>query len=82
MPHNRPITRDEIWLWWLGAAEGEPEYDALEKRLAEGPLITVPVITLESDASGAPHPDPCAYAKQFSGTYSHRTIEGGIDVDA
>jgi len=59
-------------------AEGEAEYDDLEERLAEGPLITVPAITLEGDANGAPHPDASAYAKKFSGRYSHRTIEGGI----
>ena len=64
--------------WRLGLAEGEAEYDELEKRLAEGPVITVPTITLEGDANGAPHPDPGAYAKKFSGKYSHRTIEGGI----
>jgi pimeloyl-ACP methyl ester carboxylesterase len=64
--------------WRLGLAEGEAEYDELEKRLAEGPVITVPAITLEGDANGAPHPDPSAYAKKFSGKYSHRTIDGGI----
>jgi pimeloyl-ACP methyl ester carboxylesterase len=64
--------------WRLGLAEGEPEYDVLEKQLAEGPVITVPTITLEGDANGAFHPDPSVYAKKFSGPYSHRTIEGGI----
>jgi pimeloyl-ACP methyl ester carboxylesterase len=64
--------------WRLGLAEGEAEYDELEKRLAEGPHITVPAITLEGDANGAPHPDPSAYAEKFSGPYSHRTIAGGI----
>jgi pimeloyl-ACP methyl ester carboxylesterase len=64
--------------WRLGLAEGEAEYDELEKRLAEGPDITVPAITLEGDANGAPHPDPSTYAEKFSGEYSHRTIEGGI----
>jgi pimeloyl-ACP methyl ester carboxylesterase len=64
--------------WRLGLADGEPEYDALEKQLAEGPLITVPAITLEGDANGAPHLDASAYVKKFSGRYSHRTIEGGI----
>ena len=63
--------------WRLGLAEGEPKYDDLEKRLAEFPVITVPTITLEGDANGAPHPDPSAYAKKFSGRYEHRTIEGG-----
>ena len=64
--------------WRLSLAEGEPKYDELEKRLAEGPVITVPTITLEGDANGAPHPDPSAYAKKFSGKYRHRTIGGGI----
>ena len=40
--------------WRLGLAEGESKYDDLEKRLAEGPVITVPAITLEGDANGAP----------------------------
>jgi hypothetical protein len=50
----------------------------LEKRLAEAPVITVPSITLEGDANGAPHPDASSYAKKFSGKYWHRIIEGGI----
>jgi pimeloyl-ACP methyl ester carboxylesterase len=64
--------------WRLGLAPGEPRYDELEKRLAEGPVITVPTITLEGDANGAPHPDPASYAGKFSGRYSHRLITGGI----
>jgi len=64
--------------WRMGIAEGEPKYDDLEKRLAEGPIITVPAITLESDANGAPHPDANSYAKKFSGKYAHRVIEGGV----
>jgi pimeloyl-ACP methyl ester carboxylesterase len=64
--------------WRLALAEGEPKYADLDKRLAEGPVITVPTITMEGDANGAPHPDPSAYAKKFSGKYSHRLIEGGI----
>jgi pimeloyl-ACP methyl ester carboxylesterase len=64
--------------WRLGLAEGETKYDDLEKRLAAGPVITVPTITLEGDANGAPHPEPASYAKKFSGKYVHRLIEGGI----
>ena len=64
--------------WRLGLAEGEPKYDDLEKRLAERPVITVPTITLEGDANGAPHPDASSYAKKFSGKYAHRIIEGGV----
>ena len=64
--------------WRLGLAEGEPKYNDLEKKLAEAPVITIPSITLEGDANGAPHPDPAAYAKKFSGKYVHRTINGGV----
>ena len=64
--------------WRLGLAEGEPKYAALEQRLAQAPAITVPTITIEGDANGAPHPQPAAYAKQFTGKYEHRTFEGGI----
>jgi pimeloyl-ACP methyl ester carboxylesterase len=64
--------------WRLGLAEGETKYDDLEKRLAAGPVITVPTITMEGDANGAPHPDPSSYAKKFSGKYAHRTITGGV----
>jgi pimeloyl-ACP methyl ester carboxylesterase len=64
--------------WRLGLADGDPQYDDLEKRLAEAPVVKVPTITLEGDANGAPHPDPASYAKKFSGKYTHRRIEGGI----
>src|SRR6516164_10338565 len=64
--------------WRLGLAEGEPQYDDLERRLADGPAIAVPTITLEGDANGAPHPDPSAYAGKFSGKYEHRSISGGV----
>lgn len=64
--------------WRLGLAPGERKYDALEKKLATFPEIGVPTITLEGDANGAPHPDPAAYAKKFSGRYEHRLISAGI----
>jgi pimeloyl-ACP methyl ester carboxylesterase len=64
--------------WRLGLAEGESQYDDLETRLSQGPNITVPAITLEGDSNGAPHPDPSAYPKKFTGRYAHRTIEGGV----
>jgi pimeloyl-ACP methyl ester carboxylesterase len=64
--------------WRLGLAQGETKYDQLENRLAEAPDITVPTITLEGDANGAPHPDPSSYATKFQGRYAHRLIKGGI----
>jgi pimeloyl-ACP methyl ester carboxylesterase len=64
--------------WRLGLADGEPQMLDLETRLAAGPAITVPTITMEGDANGAPHPEPSTYAGKFSGPYAHRTIDGGI----
>jgi pimeloyl-ACP methyl ester carboxylesterase len=64
--------------WRLGLADGEEQYDDLERQLATSPVITVPTITLEGDANGAPHPEPAAYREKFAGKYEHRTITGGI----
>lgn len=64
--------------WRLGLAEGERQYDAAEARLAAGPPVTIPAITMEGDANGAPHPDPAAYRAKFAGPYEHRLITGGI----
>jgi len=64
--------------WRLGLADGEPKYGELEKRLAQSPDISIPTITLEGDANGAPHPDASAYAGKFSGKYEHRVVTGGI----
>ena len=64
--------------WRLGLAEGEAKNDYVERRLAARPLITVPTITMEGDANGAPHPPASAYAKKFSGKYAHRLITGGV----
>jgi pimeloyl-ACP methyl ester carboxylesterase len=64
--------------WRLGLAEGEPQYDDLERILAASPAIGVPTITLEGDANGAPHPEASAYAQKFSGKHEHRVIKGGI----
>jgi pimeloyl-ACP methyl ester carboxylesterase len=64
--------------WKIGIADGDAKYEELEKRLAAGPSIAVPTITLEGDANGAPHPEPDSYARKFSGRYAHRTIGGGV----
>ncbi|UTA53333.1 alpha/beta hydrolase [Lysobacter soli] len=64
--------------WRLGLAQGESRYDAIERRLATFPSISVPTITIEGDANGAPHPSPESYAKRFTGKYEHRLLTGGI----
>ncbi|MBT2143874.1 MULTISPECIES: alpha/beta hydrolase [unclassified Rhodanobacter] len=64
--------------WRLGLADGEPRFDDIEARLSEAPFVTVPTITMEGDANGAPHPPPESYAKRFTGKYEHRQLTGGI----
>ncbi|PSL25817.1 alpha/beta fold hydrolase [Chitinophaga ginsengisoli] len=76
-PDHVQIVIDN-YRWRLGLTKGEAKYDELEKKLATGPAITIPSVTLEGDANGAPHPDPAAYAAKFKGKYAHHTITGGI----
>jgi pimeloyl-ACP methyl ester carboxylesterase len=64
--------------WRLALIKGEAKYAALEQKLAKAPTISVPTITMEGDANGAPHPPAEAYAKQFTGKYEYRLINGGI----
>jgi pimeloyl-ACP methyl ester carboxylesterase len=64
--------------WRLGIVAGEPMFDEIERMLVAAPAITVPTITMEGDANGAPHPDPASYAGKFSGKYQHRNVGGGI----
>jgi pimeloyl-ACP methyl ester carboxylesterase len=64
--------------WRLDLAEGDEKYDDLENKLAGAPVITVPTITLEGDANGAPHADAAVYAKKFTGKYAHKVISGGV----
>jgi pimeloyl-ACP methyl ester carboxylesterase len=64
--------------WRLGLEPGEPRYDELEQQLSTSPAITVPTITLEGDANGAPHPEATTYAAKFTGKYMHHTISGGV----
>ena len=64
--------------WRIGVADGEPHYEDIEEQLARGPSITVPTITIEGDANGAPHPEAAAYREKFTGPYAHRVILGGV----
>ena len=64
--------------WRLALADGDARYADLDKIIAATPVITVPTITMEGDANGAPHLPPTAYANKFSGPYEHREVTGGI----
>lgn len=63
--------------WRLSLAECDPRNETLEKRLAEGPVIPVPAITLDGGSDGvAPATDGTPYAAKFSGRHTHRVIPG------
>jgi len=64
--------------WRLGIVPGEARFDEIERLLVASPQITVPTITMEGDANGAPHPEPASYASKFTGKYQHRNTTGGI----
>ncbi len=59
----------------FGAAAGDPDLEAIERRLAAQPLITVPTIVLHGAADGV---DPAAgserHARFFSGPYRRRIV--------
>ncbi|MNK14798.1 Tropinesterase [compost metagenome] len=76
-PDHVKIVIDN-YRWRLGITKGEAKYAALEAKLATAPVITVPAVTLEGDANGAPHPDPASYAIRFKGKYTHHNVTGGI----
>ena len=61
--------------WRLSLADGEQEYEQLEARLFERPVITVPTITIASDFDGA-NADGRAFAAQFAGDHAQRVLEG------
>ena len=58
--------------WRLGLETGESQFDSLEATLAKAPAISVPAVTLQGDADGAPHPDSIVYAAKFSGPHLRR----------
>jgi pimeloyl-ACP methyl ester carboxylesterase len=78
---NNPDHVDLVmhdYRWRLGLADGERQYDDLEKRLAALPPVTVPAITMEGDSNGAAHPPSTAYRDKFVGKYDYRLITGGV----
>lgn len=61
--------------WRLRLAPSDPRFDDLERRLAAGPAISVPTITMASDFDGAAK-DGMAYRAKFTGPYEHRVLDG------
>jgi pimeloyl-ACP methyl ester carboxylesterase len=63
--------------WRLGLAPGDPRYDGTEARLAAGPAITVPTVTLDGALDPfTPAGGGAAYRARFTGPYAHRTLKG------
>ena len=61
----------------FGLAEGDPQYAALEQRLAALPPIQAPAITLDGDSDGViPASDGKAAAPRFKGPRIHRIVPG------
>lgn len=61
--------------WRIKIVKGDPQYDPMEAKLQQGPVITVPTITIASDFDGA-NASGTAYRDKFSGRYSHRIFKG------
>ncbi|MFJ2396758.1 alpha/beta fold hydrolase [Streptomyces sp. NPDC087843] len=62
--------------WRLGLADGDPRYDRIENRLAAGPVIGVPTVTLDGERDPfTPAGDGSSYRDKFSGPYAHRTLK-------
>ena len=61
--------------WRINLVKSEPQYVHLEAKLEQGPVITVPTITIASDFDG-PNASGTAYRNKFSGKYSHRIFKG------
>jgi pimeloyl-ACP methyl ester carboxylesterase len=63
--------------WRLGLADGDPRYDAIERRLAAAPAIGVPTITIDGENDPfTPPGDGSMYRSHFVGPYDHRTFRG------
>jgi pimeloyl-ACP methyl ester carboxylesterase len=61
--------------WRINLVKSEPQYSALEAKLALGPVISVPTITMASDFDG-PAKSGAGYRDKFNGKYSHRILNG------
>jgi pimeloyl-ACP methyl ester carboxylesterase len=61
--------------WRINLVKSEPQYESLEAKLALGPTIAVPTITISSDFDG-PAKSGAAYRSKFTGKYEHRILNG------
>lgn len=59
----------------LGAVPGDPALVAIERRLAEQPIITVPTVSLHGASDGVrPPEDTASHSRFFSGPYTRRVV--------
>src|SRR5262249_19273225 len=61
--------------WRLRLADGEHRYDTLDAKLASGPVISVPAVTIGSDFDGK-NADGASYAKKLSAPHAHHVLAG------
>jgi len=67
--------------WRLGLADGAPQLEDLEQRLAAQPPVPVPAITLDGDTNGiSPAGDGKAQAARFTGPRTHRVVHAGHNI--
>ena len=63
--------------WRLGLADGDPRFDDVEARLAAGPRIAVPTVTIDGELDPfTPPGEGAGYRAMFTGPYDHRTFRG------
>jgi pimeloyl-ACP methyl ester carboxylesterase len=61
-----------------GFAEGDPRYDALERRLSSVPAVRVPTLVLHGNADACNHPSTSANKDKFFGNRYERKLLPGI----
>jgi pimeloyl-ACP methyl ester carboxylesterase len=61
--------------WRINLIKNEPQYEHIESKLRQSPVITVPTITIASDFDGA-NASGATYRAKFTGKYAHRIFNG------
>jgi pimeloyl-ACP methyl ester carboxylesterase len=65
----------------FGYAPGDPAFEAIEKRLAALPAITVPTIALYGSADGVAPPPNLSAQRRFFSARAQQRIVGGVGHD-
>jgi pimeloyl-ACP methyl ester carboxylesterase len=61
-----------------GLVDGDPAYEASERRIADQPVITVPTVVLDTAHDGlGPRPISGSHEDHFTKLVAHRLVDGG-----